>query len=102
MIRIDVVAQTPHQVVLRVQGLVKLADRDLLAEEVGRWLAQGAQVVLDLKGVEFIDREGVVLLQQWATAPPRPRGVMGERLVLRNGTLFIRHLLEAHGLRVHE
>ena len=101
MIRIDVIAQTEKQVVLKVQGQVVDDDVELLAGELRRWRAQVEHLVLDLKGVQFIDREGIALLQQWARREPiRGNGSM-ERLRLRDGNRFIRHLLEVNGLQVY-
>ena len=101
MIRIDVVAQTQKQVVLKVQG--ELADDavELLADEVIRWREQVEQLVLDLKGVKFIDQQGLALLQQWMRQEPIRENGEGVRLMLRDGSRFIRTLLEANGLMVH-
>ena len=101
MIRIDVVAQTQKQVVLKVQGDLADDDVELLAGELRRWRQQVEQLVLDLKGVKFIDRAGIALLQQWARWEPIRGNGVGERLMLRDGSLFIRHLLEANGLQVY-
>jgi len=101
MIRIDVVAQTQKQVVLKIQGQLADDDVDLLAGEVSRWQAQVEQLVLDLKGVTFIDRAGIALLKQWVRWEPIRGNGSGVRLMLRDGSRFIRHLLEVHGLKVH-
>jgi anti-anti-sigma factor len=101
MIRIDVIAQTQKQVVLKVQGELADDDVDLLAGELCRWRVQVEQLVLDLKGVKFIDRQGLALLQQWARREPIRGNGVGVRLLLRDGSRFIRHLLEANGLEVY-
>lgn len=44
--------------------------------------------MLDLQGVQFIDRQGIALLKRWG----------GEGVVLRDGTPFIQALLAAHGV----
>ena len=48
--------------------------------------------MLDLNGVFFIDEAGIAVLRQW----------LGERLVLRGGSLFIQQLLRTHGLVYEE
>ncbi len=101
MIRIDVVAQTQKQVVLKVQGELADDDVELLAGEVSRWREQVEQLVLDLKGVKFIDQQGLALLQQWMRQEPIRGNGVGVRLMLRDGSRFIRHLLEANGLQVY-
>ena len=101
MMRIDVVSQTPQQVVLKIQGQLVDADVDLLANEVNRWQTQVEQLVLDLKGVQFIDRQGITLLKQWVGREPTRGNGLGVRLMLRDGSRFIRHLLEDHGLMVY-
>lgn len=101
MIRIDVVAQTQKQVVLKVQGELADDDVELLAGELGRWRQQVEQLVLDLKGVKFIDRQGLALLQQWTRREPIRGNGEGVRLMLRDGSRFIRHLLEVNGLQVY-
>ena len=101
MIRIDVVSQTQKQVVLKVQGDLADDDVELLAGELRRWRKQVEQLVLDLKGVKFIDRQGLALLQQWMRQEPIRGNGTGMRLMLRDGSLFIRHLLEINGLQVY-
>ena len=89
MLRLTIRSQTPEEVVVEVAGWVSGADVDVLEEEGIRLLQEAERLVLDLKGVKFIDREGIALLQRWS----------GERLVLlRGGSLFIRTLLEEQGL----
>ena len=101
MIRIDVVAQTQKQVVLKIQGQLADADVDLLAGEVSRWREPGGRLVLDLEGVKFIDQQGLALLQQWMRQEPIRGNGSGVRMMLRDGSRFIRHLLEANGLQVY-
>ena len=90
MIRLTIRSQTPEEVVLQVDGWVSGKDKgvDILEQEGTRLLQEAKRLVLDLKGVRFIDREGMALLQRWS----------GERLVLRGGSSFIQALLKAHGL----
>jgi hypothetical protein len=88
MIRLTIRSQTPQEVVLQVDGWVSGGDVSILEEEGTRLLGESQRLVLELKGVQFIDREGIALLERW----------WGERLVLRNGSPFVRMLLETHGL----
>lgn len=88
MVRLTVVTQTPEKVVVKVEGWVSGADVALLSEEGTRLLQESERLLLDLNGVRFIDREGVALLQRWSK----------EGAVLRGGSLFVRGLLEKHGL----
>ena len=88
MLRLTVISQTKEEAVLKVEGWVSGADVALLKEEGTRLLRETERLVLDLDGVQFIDREGIALLKRWS----------GKRLELRGGSLFIRGLLEEHGL----
>lgn len=88
MLRITVISQTKEDVVLKVEGQVSGKDVALLEQEGTRWLRDGRCLVLDLSGVRFINRAGIELLQHWS----------GERIVLRDGSQFIRELLATHGI----
>ena len=88
MVRLTVISQTEEEGVLKVEGWVSGADVEILEEEGARLLRQSERLVLDLDEVQFIDRKGIALLRRWS----------GERLDLRGGSLFIRGLLEQHGL----
>ena len=89
MLRLTIRSQTPEEVVLEVHGWVSSGRNVAILEQEGTRLLEESQcLVLDLKGVQFIDRAGIALLQRW----------WGERLVLRNGSPFVRMLLETHGL----
>lgn len=88
MLRLTVVSQTCEEVVLKVEGWVSGENVALLEEESTRLLREAERLVLDLDGVQFIDREGIALLKRWS----------GKRLELRGGSLFVRGLLEEHGL----
>ncbi len=88
MVRLTVRSQTKEVVVLEVDGWVSDGSVALLEEEGARLLQKADRLVLDLKGVRFIDRAGIALLQRWR----------GERVVLRGGSSFVRMLLEKHGL----
>ena len=88
MIRLIVQGQTPEETVLQVDGWVSEENVSILEQEGTRLLGESRRLVLDLKGVQYIDGEGIALLQRW----------QGDRLVLRGGSLFVRGLLEEHGL----
>jgi anti-anti-sigma regulatory factor len=91
MIRIDTLSENPAEVVLKIAGRVADFEVAFVEGEINRWLAETARLVLDLRGVKFIDRAGVAMLERR----------VGERLELRNGSPFICSLLEAYGLEVH-
>ena len=88
MIRLIVQAQTPEETVLQVDGWVSEENVSILEQEGIRLLGESHRLVLDLKGVQYIDRAGIALLHRW----------QGDRLVLRGGSLFVQGLLEEHGL----
>ena len=88
MLRLTIRSQTPEEVVLAVDGWVSGKNVEILEQEGTRLLQEAKCLVLDLKGVQFIDEVGIALLQRWS----------GERLVLRGGSWFVRMLLEKHGL----
>ena len=88
MIRLTIRSQTPEEVILQVDGWVSGKNVPILEQEGTRLLGEAQRLVLDLKGVRFIDEAGMALLQRW----------QGERLVLRDGPPFVRALLEKHGL----
>ena len=88
MLRITVVAQSPEEVVLRVAGSVAGEGVELLAQEGEHRLRTAQRLVLDLSEVQFIDREGLALLRRWSKTG----------LELRGAALFVRMLLEKHGL----
>lgn len=88
MLRLTIRSQTPEEVVLDVAGWVSGADVDILEQEGTRLLGEAKRLVLDLTRVKFIDPKGIALLQRWS----------GERLDLHGGSLFVRTLLEEHGL----
>ena len=88
MIRLTIRSHTPEEAILQVDGWVSGKDVPILAQEGTRLLGETGRLVLDLKGVQFIDRDGIALLQRWS----------GERLVLRNASWFVRTLLERYGL----
>jgi len=92
MLRLTVRGQTPEEALLQVEGWVVEPDLSLLAQEGARLLAASQRLVLDLKGVVFMDAAGVALLEQWA----------GPRLALRDGPPFLRLLLQRHGLHCEE
>ena len=92
MIRLIIRSQTPEQVVLEVHGWVSEKYVSILEQEGVRVLGESQRLVLDLKGVQFIDEEGIRVLRGWVS----------EGVVLRGGSLFVRMLLETHGLAFEE
>jgi ABC-type transporter Mla MlaB component len=88
MIRLTLLSQTPVETALALDGWLIGEDVALLEQEGEYWLRETSRLVLDLQGVQFIDREGIELLKRW----------VGEGVVLRGATPFIQALLAAHGL----
>ena len=88
MMRIAVVAQSEARVVLKVDGWIAGEGVAVLATEGGRWLRGGRRLVLTLEGVDFIDEAGIALLEGWPT----------DMLELRGASVYLRMLLERHGL----
>ena len=88
MVRLTVISQTKEDTVLKVEGWVSGADVELLEGEIMRLLGESDRLVLDLRGVRFIDQGGIALLKRWS----------GDRLVLRGLSLFLRTVLEEEGL----
>jgi len=99
MLRIDTISQTCQQVVLKLEGRLAGAEVDLLDQIVTRWLELIDHLILDLKGVKFIDRAGIELLKSWVRLPLLQENGTGVRLSLRDGSRFIRTLLESNGIR---
>ena len=88
MLRLTIVSQSAEEVVLQVDGWLAGENVALLEQEGVGHLRQVRCLVLDLKGVRYIDQTGIALLQRWS----------GDRLVLRPGSSYIRMALEAGGL----
>ena len=88
MLRIDIVSESAEEVVLKVDGWLIEGNLRLLDQEGRRHLQQGKRLILDLGGTRFIDRAGIVLLQEWS----------GERFALRGASLFVRELPKAYDL----
>ena len=88
MLRLTIVSQGVEEVVLKVDGWLAGENVGLLEREGMCHLQEAKRLVLDLKGVRFIDQAGIALLQRWS----------GERLVLRGGSSFVRMLLKDRGL----
>lgn len=92
MLRITRLSQSLGQEVLKVEGWLTGKNVALLAETGQHSRQRGARLVLDLRGLQAIDEEGIVLLKRWS----------GEELQLCRATLFIRQLLEQHQLRCED
>ena len=88
MLRIDLITQSGSQAELRVEGWIAGEGVALLAVEVSRHLQEKEKLVLDLKGVDFIDEAGIALLAGWPA----------EQLELRGGSVYLRMLLDRRGL----
>jgi len=88
MLRLTKISRRCDEVVLKVEGWVSDQGAILLAEEGMHCLREVRCLVLDLDGLQFIDATGLAVLKRW------PK----ERLVLRGGSLFVRTLLQRHGL----
>ena len=84
MLRITRVTESQAEVVLRIEGWVSGSEVAVLAAEGRDGLARARRLVLDLRGVRFIDADGLELLQSWK----------GPRLVLRNASIYLRMVLE--------
>jgi anti-anti-sigma regulatory factor len=99
-IQIDTIARTPSEAVLTVAGRLADGAVPLLDGELSRLLADAGRVVVDLRGVQFIDNRGLALLRRLAlksqTDPRQPR----VQLSLRNGSPFLRQRLASRGLTV--
>ena len=90
MLRLTLIAQTPHQAVLKVDGQITVDQISTLTEEIGRLREQSTSLMLELDNVSHIDPEGLELLKQQA----------GPSLRLRGGSLFLRALLESNGIEL--
>jgi hypothetical protein len=88
MLRITLLAQSQTEVSLRLDGPIEGEGVALLAREADPHLRQGKRLVLDLDGTSFIDAAGIAQLECWPA---------GQR-VLRGGSMYVRLLLESHGL----
>jgi anti-anti-sigma regulatory factor len=74
---------------LELAGRIGAAEASLLEGEFQCLSGDGTRLVLDLKGIRFIDRTGLALLEQWSSKGLRWRG----------GSTFIQKLLTANGLK---
>jgi ABC-type transporter Mla MlaB component len=90
VLRLTVISQSAEEVVLQADGWVIGAYIELLEGEIRRYLQEAERLVLDLQGVRSIDRAGIALLREW----------MNTGLTLRGGSLFVRTLLQEHGLEM--
>ena len=89
MLRITEISRSSEKVALRVEGWIAGQDVQLLEDEGLLCLTSSEHLVLDLDGVQFIDRAGLVLLKDWSQ-----KGVR-----LGGGSWFVRVLLATHGLQ---
>ena len=99
-IRIDSIARTPSEAVLTVAGRLADVAVPLLDGELSRILVDAERVVVDLKGVHFIDNRGLALLRRLvAQSPTRPHQARVQ-LSLRDGSPFLRERLASRGMPV--
>jgi len=95
MMRLSVVSQTPQEVLLKVEGRIRLAEEaGLLAREGRHWLERGKRLVLDLAGLQAIGQAGLGVLQYWERE--------GRPVVLRRGSNSLRATLHFHGFSPEE
>jgi ABC-type transporter Mla MlaB component len=90
MLRITSLSQSREEAILKIEGRITGADVALLDREIRIQFEQVQCLVLDLEGLKHIDREGLQLLKHWS----------GEKLVLRDSSVFVRTLLETHGIEL--
>lgn len=94
------VAQTPDQAILKAGGHLAKDSVLVLDAELARLTADASRVVLDLRAVRRIDRAGVALLRRWALPQPPDSRRVPVHLSLRDGSRFLRVLLESRGIEV--
>ena len=92
MLQIVPLAGHPDPPGFAAHGRIAGDDANLLAREVETRLKTDGQLVLDLDGVRFIDRESTEKLRGW----------VAEGLVLRGGSIFVRLLLRERGVDAPE
>ena len=88
MLRITPLSQSKKEAIVKIEGRITGADVALLDREIKAKFGQTQRLVLDLQGLKHIDRDGLELLKRWSR----------EKLVLRDSSVFVRTLLETHGL----
>ena len=90
MLRLTIISQSAEEIVLQADGWITGTYVELLERELRRYLQEAERLVLDLQGVRSVDRAGIALLQASTDA----------ELTLRGGSLFVRTLLQEHGLEM--
>ena len=88
MLRITVEQPCPEQPVLALEGLITSETINLLDREIASRLKHSERLILDLQGVQFIDRLSLTILARWQR----------QGLVLRGGSLFVQTLLQSTDL----
>ncbi|MGH6636083.1 MAG: hypothetical protein ACRED0_08090 [Gammaproteobacteria bacterium] len=71
MLRITHVTTNKVSTTLRVEGRIEGDGVAVLAKEIEFLHREGKRVVLDFEAVEFVDRDGVRMLQETADAKTR-------------------------------
>lgn len=64
MLRISKIETNNGRVILMLEGKVSNGNIEIARESVHQALETGSELVLDLAGVMFIDRQGVSLFQE--------------------------------------
>ena len=90
MLRLTIISQSAEEIVLQADGWITGTYVELLERELRRYLQEAERLVLDLQGVRSVDRAGIALLRAWTDAD----------LTLRGGSLFVRTVLQEHGLEM--
>ncbi len=88
MLRITLMSQSREEAILKVEGRITGTDVALLESEISSKLERSQRLVLVLQGLKHVDRNGVELLKHWSA----------DRLILRDSSVFVRTLLQTHGL----
>jgi len=88
MLDLAILSDTPQTTVLAVTGWASGCSVPLLEQELARRGVPDRQLVLELSGLRFIDEAGLTLLERW----------VGDGMVLRGGSPFVRKVLEQRGL----
>jgi anti-anti-sigma factor len=84
-------------IVLRVTGEIDLASRELFESHLANALVVGGRVVLDLRGVEFMDSTGLNAILRCHRRALESEGA----LLIRSPSTPVQRLFEATGVIPH-
>ena len=87
MLRLTLSCHSCEESVLQIDGWITGPQGALVQTEIVRLLEQTQHLILDLKGVRFLDEAGAAHLRHWS----------GERVTLHHVPPFIRALLDRPG-----